>query len=125
MFNRRDILKAASVASASYNSDQEKMREGELTSPVYAVVELMGHKRLCGRLQNSTVANLLQLDVPVEGGYVTQLINANSVYRISIVDEKTVRDYAKNIDPCPPIICEAPPMQRSMAYHDDEYWDER
>lgn len=116
MFNRRDVLKAAGVASAAYNAEQDDRRKGEMQSPVYAIVELMGYKRLCGRLQTSGVANLLQLDVPIEGGYVTQLINPATVYRISIVDESTVRDYAKSIDPCPPIECEAVPYQQTLEY---------
>ncbi len=123
MFNRRDILKAAAGASATYNADQEKLRETEMTAPVYAIVELMGHKRLCGRLQTSLTPNLLQLDVPVEGGFMTQLINTSSIYRVSIVDEQTVREYAKGVDPLPPLTLEVQQYQRELLEHDD--WDHR
>jgi hypothetical protein len=115
--NRREILKAAAGASAAYGQEQDKRREGEVTAPVYAVVELMGHKRLTGRLQTAAVADLLQLDVPVEGGFVTQLINPASVYRVTIVDEATVREYAKGCDPLPAITLEVQPYQRELSYH--------
>ena len=114
MFNRRDVMKSASAAAAAFTSDQDKRRNGEITAPVYAIVELMGHKRLCGRLQQSPTPNLLQLDVPIECGYITKLINTASVYAVTIVDESTVRELAQHVDSLPAIELEDSPRAEGL-----------
>lgn len=78
----------------------------------------MGYKKLCGRLSQG-ISGLLQLDVPVEGGFVTQMINPASVYRITLVDARTVEAYAKHVDPLPVIELEIPQRQRTIGYEDD------
>ena len=123
--DRRKFLSGAVAGSAAMAAAQPAETRGELKSAQYVVVELMGHKRLCGRLTQG-FAGLLQLDVPVEGGFVTQLINPSSIYRVTIADEKTVRDLAKTVDPLPVLTLEVPPVQRSFLDHhefeDEEDW---
>lgn len=121
MMNRRDFLGGAVGASAAFTAQQSEATKGELRQAQYVIVELMGYKKLAGRLSQGP-AGLMQLDVACEGGFVTQFINPQSVYRITIVDEKAVREVAKNIDPLPTIELEIPPRQMRMGY--DDYEDE-
>lgn len=120
--NRRDFFSGAALASAAYQAAQAEDNKAELKQSQYAIVELMGYKKLCGRLSQG-IAGLLQLDSPVEGGTVTQFINPSSVYRITIVSADVVKHFAKNIDPLPTIELEVPPTQRTLGYHDHEDWD--
>lgn len=112
--DRRKFLHGSVVASAAMAAAAPEQK-GELKSSQYVIIELMGYKKLCGRLTQG-FAGLLQLDVPVEGGFVTQLINPTSVYRVTICDEATVRAMAKNIDPLPTIELEIPPRQRTIGF---------
>lgn len=120
--NRRDFFGGAVAASAAFRSEQAEANKAELKSSQYVIVELMGYKKLCGRLSQG-IGGLMQLDVPVEGGTVTQFINPQSVYRITIVSADVVAAYAKNlVDPLPAIELEIPQQQMSLGYrHDDEY----
>ena len=121
--NRRDFFGGAVVASAAFRADQAEANKAELKSSQYVIVELMGYKKLCGRLSQG-IGGLLQLDVPVEGGTVTQFINPASVYRITIVSAEVVREYAKHVDPMPAIELEVPPRQMSLGYRDNDDRDE-
>lgn len=116
--NRREFFGGAVAASALYQSQTAEANKAELKASQYVIVELMGYKKLCGRMSQG-IAGLLQLDVPVEGGTVTQFINPQSVYRITIVDAATVREVAKHVDPLPTIELEAPPTQRTLGYRDE------
>lgn len=120
--NRRDFFGGAVVASAAFRADQAEAAKAELKSTQYVIVELMGYKKLCGRLSQG-IGGLLLLDVPVEGGTITQFINPASVYRITIVIADVVREYAKHIDPMPAIELEVPTRQMSLAYRDEDGWD--
>lgn len=118
--DRRQFLGGAITASAAFASARTAQTKGELPQAQYAIVELMGYKRLCGRLSQG-IAGLLQLDMPVEGGFVTQFLNPSAIYRITIADEATVREYAGSLDPLPALTLEAAPHH----YRDDsdeDYW---
>lgn len=127
--DRRQFLTGSVTASAAFTGNSTQAQKSELSQAFYAVVELMGYKKLVGRLQQSPIPGLLQLDVPVEKGFVTQMINSNSIYRITVCDEKTVREMAPRIDPLPAIELEVPMRQTSLDYHDSDYnpdyYDER
>ncbi len=65
----------------------------------WAVVELMGHVRVAGRLSEEEKfgGKLGRVDVPTDdGGFVTQYFTASSVYRLTIVSEEAARLVAKN-----------------------------
>lgn len=113
--DRRGFLSGAIAGASAFAGVQAEQNRGELKTAQYAIVEMMGYKRLCGRLSQG-IAGLLQLDIPVEGGQVTQMINPASVYRITFVDEATVRATAKHIDPLPALELEIQPVQRSIGY---------
>lgn len=74
--------------------------EGE----TWAVVELMGHVRLGGRVteEEKFGGKLGRIDIPTaDGGFVTQYFGASSVYRLTIVAEDVAREVAKLSNPAP------------------------
>ncbi len=115
--DRRGFLGGAISGAAAFAGVQSETTKGELKQAQYAIVEMMGYKKLVGKLSQG-IAGLLQLDIPVEGGFVTQMINPASVYRITFVDAATVRSLAANLDPLPVIEMEMPPRQHVLSYND-------
>jgi hypothetical protein len=75
----------------------------EVKQEQWAVVELMGHVRLAGRLSQEEHfgAKMGRLDIPQVGGFVTQLFGGGSVYRITFVSEEVARHVAGMNDPAP------------------------
>jgi len=93
--------------------------EGE----VWAIVELMGHVRLAGRLteEEKFGSKMGRLDIPVAsdpscpncdgqnppcpvckgGSFATQLFGGGSVYRLTIVTEAVARHVCKQTSPAP------------------------
>jgi len=67
-----------------------------MAEEVWAVVELMGHARLAGRLteEEKFGAKLGRLDIPKGDGFFTQYFGGGSVYRITLVDEAAARAVA-------------------------------
>lgn len=117
--DRREMLRGAVGASAAFVAMQAESTKGEIKQAQYAIVELLGYKKLCGKLSQG-MAGLLQLDVPAEGGFITQFINPASVYRITIVDAVTVAEFAKTIDPLPAVTLEVPMRQTYLGYERDD-----
>jgi hypothetical protein len=116
--DRRGFLGGAISGAAAFAGAQPSESRGELKTAQYAIVEMMGYKKLVGKLSQG-IAGLLQLDIPVEGGFVTQMINPASIYRITLVDAATVARLAKNLDPLPTIELEIQPRQHALSYDDD------
>ena len=121
--DRREFLSGAIAGSASAAAAKAANTKGEIVQAQYVIVELLGYKRLCGRMTQG-IGGLLQLDVPVEGGFSTQYINPASVYRITVVDAKTVEATAKTIDPLPALTLEVPARQTYLGFDRDEDDDE-
>ena len=117
--DRRRMLAGAVGASAAFVATQAEATKGEIRQSQYVIVELMGYKKLCGKMSQG-IAGLIQLEIPAEGGFIVQFINPSSVYRITVVDAATVAEFAKSIDPLPAITLEVPMRQRSLDYHDDD-----
>jgi hypothetical protein len=62
----------------------------------WAVVELMGHVTLAGRVTKpGEYGGLWQIDVPDEENYQTQFFGSQSVYRIRMVSEEIARAYVR------------------------------
>ena len=118
--DRRRMLAGAVGASAAFVATQAEATKGEIKQAQYAIIELMGYKRLCGKMSQGPFG-LMQLDIPV--GSITQLINPQSVYRITFVDAETVAEQAKSIDPLPAIALDYPIANRSLPFADDNYDD--
>lgn len=78
---------------------------------VWAVVDLMGHVKLAGRLteEEKFGAKFGRLDIPVDPPplldsdpeFVTQFFGGGSVYRITLVTEEVARHVAKKSSPAP------------------------
>lgn len=62
----------------------------------FAVVELMGHVTLAGRVTKpGEYGGLWQIDVPDGDSYQTQFFGSQSVYRIRMVSEEIARAYVR------------------------------
>lgn len=67
-------------------------------APQWAIIELMGHVRYGGQVSkdNQLGTSMLRVDVPnEEGGFITQLVNPSSIYRITMCDEALARAAAQ------------------------------
>lgn len=71
----------------------------------WALVELMGHRRLAGRVTEQTIAGrgFVRIEVPeIEGqAAFTKLFGTGSVYAITPVDEPVARVVAANLQETP------------------------
>lgn len=71
----------------------------------FAIVELLGHVRLAGRVTPAPMfgTELLRIDIPDrEGaGYTTQFISGSSLYRITPCGEEVARAVARENDVIP------------------------
>lgn len=70
---------------------------------VWAIVELMGHVKLAGRVSEEEKfgAKMGRIDIPDGDGFVTQFFGGASLYRITIVTEEVARAVAKNVTVAP------------------------
>jgi len=61
----------------------------------WALVEIMGHLRLAGRVTEQAIggANFVRVDIPAVGDQqpFTRLFGASAIYSITLVDEETAR----------------------------------
>jgi hypothetical protein len=80
------------------SGDTQAKREG---LDGWCVLELMGHRRLAGRVQEVTVAGqgFLRIDIPAVKGRepVTQLYSPGSVYAITPTTEELAKAVAESI----------------------------
>ena len=72
-------------------------------APAWAIIELMGHIRYGGQVSkdNQLGTAMLRVDVPEGEGFITQLINPTSIYRLTMCSEKIARTAAKAGNPKP------------------------
>jgi len=75
----------------------------EQPETVWAVVELLGHVKLAGRLSEEEKfgAKMGRLDIPASDGFTTQFFGGASVYRITPVTEAVARQVAGRNQPAP------------------------
>lgn len=88
----------------------------------WAILELMGHRRLAGRVSETTLAGgtFLRIDVPTINGApaVTQFYSPSAVYAISPCTEELARAVAERERPMPVHPFELP--TRATRPPDDE-----
>lgn len=66
------------------------------TNDTWAVVEMMGHLTLAGRVTRpGEYGGLWQIDIPEGDTYRTEFFGSQAVYRIRIVSEEIARAYAQ------------------------------
>lgn len=93
--------------------------------PVWAIVELMGHVKLAGRLteEEKFGTKMGRLDIPVEEGFVTKFFGGSSVYSITFVTEAVARHVAKGNQPEPVRPWDFPKQLAAAAVHSDDEVD--
>lgn len=71
----------------------------------WALVELMGHQRICGRVTEAEIGGckFIRVDVPETASRpgLTKYLGPSSVYAITPMTEDTARAAASRIDPSP------------------------
>ena len=69
----------------------------------WAILELMGHVRLAGRVSEEEKfgAKMGRIDVPDGDGFTTRYFGGQSVYSMTPVTEEVARHVAKNVEAAP------------------------
>ncbi len=90
----------------------------------WAILELMGHRRLAGRVSEAEIAGakLLRIDVPGEGDSVkaTQFYSAAAVYCLTPTTEETARKVAALAAPAPVQQWELPALPAKAPVYENE-----
>jgi len=104
------------------NYNHYSQHEDLYMNEIWAIVELMGHVKLAGRLieVERFGAKMGQLDVPTADGFITQFFGGGSVYRITAVSEQVVRDVAAKNQPQPVYSWDYPKQLASATTTVDE-----
>jgi len=92
----------------------------------WAILELMGHRRLGGYVQEVTLfgASLLRIDIPGEDDkWATQLYGAQAVYCLTPCTEEAARAVAARNQPQPVHPFELPAPREKPVYVYDDYVD--
>lgn len=81
----------------------------EKTFEEWAILELMGHRRLAGKISEYTIggASFIRIDVP---GAATQFYTPAAIYCITPIAEDMARRFAENNKPAPIQQYELPPV---------------
>lgn len=97
--------------------DQEKFES-------YAILELMGHRKLAGKVSETTVFGgvLLRIDIPgTNGSYTTQFYSPQSIYCLTPTTEDIARKYAANNRPEPVAHWELPAPRVNLPEDDQDF----
>ena len=94
----------------------------------WAILELMGHRRLAGKITDAVIGGgaFLRIDIPMDDDkWTSQYYSPQSVYCISPVSEERARMVAKNNQPAPVHRWEFPQLQQPVGSPDglDEEYD--
>lgn len=90
----------------------------------YAIVELMGHRRLAGRVSQAEQYGvaMLRLDVPREDGTdSTHFFGGASIYAVHPTSEEIARQVAESCDPAPVQRWELPTSPRELLKERDAF----
>lgn len=91
----------------------------------WAILELMGHRRLAGLVREHTIgsASFIRIDVFVEGdkAVATQFYNPAAVYAMTPVSEDLARQIAKRDQPAPVSRWELPAPSDQETEPDPDY----
>lgn len=91
----------------------------------WAVLELMGHRQRPGMVKEVEIAGgkMLRVDIPLEGGDVTEFYGVSSVYALRPVSEEIARDMAKrvyDVRPMRPVDYAKPKVEAIEDHTDNE-----
>jgi hypothetical protein len=90
----------------------------------WAILELLGHRQRAGLVREVEMfgGKMLRIDIPAEGGDITEFYGASSLYAMRPVSEEVVRDIMKrSADPRPIRPAE---YRERPALTDDRYDDD-
>lgn len=101
----------------------------------WALVELMGHQRIIGKVTEQEIAGskLLRVDVPRLGDAqaITKYFGSSAIYAITPLDEDTARVMAAKVDVAPVSVWDArliakqvPSLSRGLAFESVDGFDE-
>jgi hypothetical protein len=94
-----------SSSSSKPNANATKGQQMSEAKAFWAIVELMGHQRMAGLLQETTIAGagFLRVDVPSKDGgtQITRFVSPQSIYAINPVSEEIARETAAYIESDP------------------------
>lgn len=86
---------------------------------VWAILELMGHRRLAGKVTDAVIGggSFLRIDIPnKDGSYTTQYYSPGSVYCITPTSEEVARMVAIQNQPEPVYRWELPKLAQGHDY---------
>jgi hypothetical protein len=90
----------------------------------WAILELMGHRKLGGYVSQEVFAGagLIRIDVPGEDGkwVAAQLYSPSALYCLTPVTEDVARRFAKSMQPEPVTRWELPPASKEDEQEDGE-----
>jgi hypothetical protein len=107
--------------------------EMEAAFDVWALVELMGHQRIAGRVTEAQIggAKFVRVDVPASEGVqaLTKYLGSSSIYAITPVTEETATAIARQLKVAPISEWDArklidKPQPRMIETHNDEDEDD-
>lgn len=92
----------------------------------WALVELMGHRRMAGKVSEQTIAGAGTIRVDVFVGdapepAVTQFYGGGSIYCLTPISETTARTFARQNIPTPISSWEMQSIEAAAGNGDDEY----
>lgn len=95
----------------------------------WAIVELMGHRKLGGYCKEETVfgSSFLRLDIPDSNGgaVATQFYNPSSIYCLTPCAEELAKQYSLKHQPQPVTRWELPQVKAIESTHSvDEFYDQ-
>ncbi len=99
--------------------------EAKPTFESWAILELMGHVKLAGKVSEQEIfgGKLGRIDVPgPDGKFVTQFFGGGSVYRLTPCTEEVARAVAVKNAPAPIHAWELPTITHKPSSDDDESW---
>lgn len=91
----------------------------------WAVVEIMGHRRLAGRVTEERIAgaDLLRVDIPAGDAFTTQYYGGSSIFCLTPVTEQVARAAAARNQPEPVHRWELPAVPAAVDLQVEEQID--
>jgi len=94
----------------------------------WAILELMGHRRLAGKVTDAVIGGgaFLRIDIPgKDETQVTQYYSPGSVYCITPTTEEVARAVAEQCQPAPVYRWELPQLEEAKVNPDaDDEWSD-
>lgn len=93
----------------------------------WAIVELMGHRVRAGRAQEVELAGgkMLRVDIPTEGGDVTEFYSTSAIYALRPCTEEIARQHCEGYnDPRPVRPVDYREREKSPQFSIEDHYDD-